>query len=43
MNAVVSTFLVIATIVGILEMYGCFMLLLVLFVDYSDDADYYPS
>jgi len=34
-------FLVIATMVSILEVYGFFMLLLVLFVDYDDDADYY--
>jgi hypothetical protein len=35
MNIAFSTFLVIATIVGILELYGFFLL----FFDYSDDAD----
>ena len=35
MNIAFSTFLVIATIVGILELYGFFLL----FFDYSYDAD----
>jgi len=39
MNIAFSTFLVIATIVGILELYGFFLLFFVLFFDYSDDAD----
>jgi len=43
MNIGISTFLVIATMVGILEIYGFFLLFVVLFVDYSGDADYYPS
>jgi len=43
MNIAFSTFLVISTMVGILEVYGFFMLFFVLFVDYSDDADYYPN
>jgi hypothetical protein len=43
MNIVVSTLLIIASMVGILELYGFFMLLFVLFIDHSDDADYYPN
>jgi len=43
MNIAFSKFLVIATMVGILELYGFFMLFFVLFVDHSDDADYYPG
>ena len=43
MNIAFSTFLVIATMVGILELYGFFMLFFVLFVDHSNDADYYPN
>ena len=42
MNIAVSSFLVIATTVGILEIYGFFLLLFVLFFDHSCDADYYP-
>lgn len=40
MNIGVSIFLVIATMLGILELYGFYLLYLVLLVDYSDDADY---
>ena len=43
MNIAFSTFLVIATTVGILEIYGFFLLLFVLFFDHSYDADYYPN
>jgi hypothetical protein len=43
MNIAASTFLVIATTVGILEIYGFFLLFFVLFVNHSDDADYYPN
>ena len=41
MNIAISTFLVIATMVSILELYGFFLLFSVLFIDYNDDADYY--
>jgi len=43
MNIAFSTFLVIATMVGILELYGFYLLFFVLVFDDNKDADYYPN
>ena len=43
MNIIVSILLVIGIIVAILALYGCLMLLFVWYVEYIEDADYYPD
>ena len=43
MNITAITLLVVASMIGILEIYGFFLLFSVLFIDYSNDADYFPN
>jgi hypothetical protein len=43
MEILINTLLVIGIIVAIFALYGCLMLLFVWYVEYIDDADYYPD
>jgi uncharacterized membrane protein YphA (DoxX/SURF4 family) len=43
MEILINTLLVIGIFVAIFALYGCLMLLFVWYVEYIDDADYYPD
>jgi hypothetical protein len=43
MKVIVSLLLVIGILFAIFALYGCLMLLFVWYVEYVEDADYYPN
>jgi len=43
MKVIVSLLLVIGILFAIFALYGCLMLLFVWYVEYIEDADYYPN